>query len=439
MITASFIQNLVKKRAILQLFLCSYFSCMALGWLILQLPFCQKGFVSGIDVFFTAASAVSTTGLTTIDIGKTFSFPGQLVLLLLIQLGGIGYMIFSSFLILSLRKKTSKLRIEPTFSLSNVPSITELAKQIVTYTAICEISGLILLFFYFKNEGIDNALWNALFHSVSSFCTAGFSLFSSNLEGYKNHLGINTIISFFSLLGAFGFFLWMDCFKRIMNRKALMGLATRLTQPLATVTIIIGSFLFLLMTTYPTESSKLQKLIISFFQVISTITTTGFNTVDIKALPLVIHLLIIILMLLGVSLTGNGKDMRGTSFTTLLKLMADTLRNKGTNSLWGRKILFKRMQISFFSFACYCLVLLAAALLFSLIEKQPFLPLFFETTSALCTVGLSMGITSELSVFGKSLIALLMLTGRIGILIIGFALSTKAMSWNRKSNRELVF
>lgn len=435
MSTTSFIQNLVKKRTVLQLFLFGYFSCVALGWLVLQLPLCQKSFVSGIDVLFTTASAVSTTGLTTVDIGKMFSFPGQLILLLLIQLGGIGYMIFSSFLILNLRRNLSKLRgIEPA---SSSPPIAELAKQIITYMAICEISGLVLLFFYFRNEGIDNALWNALFHSVSAFCTAGFSLFSSNLEGYKNHLGINTIISFFSLLGAFGFFLWMDFNKKVKNRKALMGLATRMAQPLATVAIIIGAFLFLLMTIFPTESSKLQNVIISFFQVISTITTTGFNTVDIRALPLVIHLLIITLMLLGVSLTGNGKDMRGTSFTTLLRLTADTLRNK--NSLWGQKVLFKRAQIVFFSFSCYCLVLLAATLLLNLIEKQPFLPLFFETASALCTVGLSMGITPELSGSGKSLIALLMLTGRTSIFVLGFALSNRAISWDRKRNQELVF
>ncbi|MEN9343318.1 MAG: hypothetical protein RLZZ453_105 [Chlamydiota bacterium] len=440
MANTSFIQSLVKNRPVVQLFLCGYFSCVALGWLVLQLPFCQKKFVSGIDVLFTAASAVSTTGLTTVDIGKTFSFPGQLVLLLLIQLGGIGYMIFSSFLILNLTKKTSKLRsIEPAFLLSSDLSITELAKQIITYTAICEISGLILLVFYFRSEGIDSALWNALFHSVSAFCTAGFSPFSSNLEGYKNHLGINTIISLLSLLGAFGFFLWMGFFKRIMNQKMLIGLATRIMKPFATVAIIIGGFLFLLMTTFPTESSKLQKLTISFFQAISTITTTGFNTVDIRAFPLSLHLLIIILMLLGVSLTGNGKDMRGTSFTTLLKLMANTLRNKETNSLWSRKVLFKRTTLAFSTFAAYFLVLLICALLLSLIEKQPFFLLFFETTSALCTVGLSMGITPELSALGKSIIALFMLIGRIGIFIIGFAASTRAISWDRKRNQELVF
>ena len=390
-------------------------------------------------MLFTTASAISTTGLTTVDIGKTFSFPGQLVLLLLIQLGSLGYMVFASFLLLNLRKKISKsCNIEPASSPSNEPSITKLAKQAVTYTAICEISGLILLFFYFRNEGIDNSFWNALFHSVSTFCTAGFSLFSSNLEGYKNRLGINIVISFFSLLGAFGFFLWMNFFSRVVNRKAFMGLVARIAQPFATVAIIIGTSLFLLMTTFPIESSKLQKLIISFFHVISTITTTGFNTVDIKTLPLVTHLLIITLMLLGVTLTGNGRDMRGTLFTTLLKLTANTLRNKRTNSSWNQKVLSKKIQISFFSIACYCCVLLTAALLLNLIEKQPFLALFFETTSALCTVGLSMGITSDLSALGKSLIAFLMLTGRTGIFIIGFAISTKAITWDRQRNQELV-
>lgn len=425
----------MKKHPMIQLFLAGYFSIVAFGWFILQLPFCQKNFVSEIDVLFTTASAVSTTGLSTVDIGTTFSFLGQMVILLLIQLGGIGYMIFSSLLLLSFNKKSVTAdSIESTPPFSDSSSIKELTKQILIYTSLCEISALTLLFFSFRNEGVENAFWNALFHSVSAFCTAGFSLFSSNLEGYKNHFGINVIISFFSLMGAFGFFLWTNFFKSVMNRKTLMSLLNRIMQSFAAVAIVIGGLFFSFMTIFLTDNSKLPKLLTSFFQIISTITTTGFNTVDIRTLPLITHFLIIVLMILGVSLTGNGKNLRGTSFTILLQLVANIFRNK--NSLWSKKVLLKRTQIVFFSFVCYCLILLLAAPLLYLIEKKPLFPLFFETASALCTIGLSVGITPELSIFGKSLVALLMLTSRISILIIGFAISSKALSWNREKKQK---
>lgn len=431
---------MIMKNPVIKLFICGYFSCVAVGWLILQSPACQTGSLPQIDAFFTAASAVSTTGLVSVDIGKTFSFFGQLVLLLLIQFGGIGYMIFSSFINLNIMGRTAELlksKLASVVSLSNGVTVIDLVKRVVIYTVICEIIGLTALYFFFKTEGIDNSLWCAIFHSVSAFCTAGFSLFSSNLVGYKSHLGINATLSFLSLFGAFGFFLWMDFFTKITDQKIRAGFI-RIMQAFVTSAIAIGVLLFFLTVIFPETISGFHKLIISFFQIISAITTSGFNTVDIRTLSLLPHLLLIIFMLLGVSLTGNGTDMRGTSFVSLAKLVANGFRKK-TDSSWNQKILLRKTQIACSTFIKYVLVLLLFALPLNLIEKQPFLPLLFETTSALCTVGLSMEVTPELSAFGKILMALLMLGGRIGILIMGFAISSRAKSWERAKSQELIF
>jgi trk system potassium uptake protein TrkH len=192
------------------------------------------------------------------------------------------------------------------------------------------------------------------------------------------------------------------------------------------------------MTTFRVEYSGFQRLLISFFQVVSTITTAGFNTIDIRVLSQGTLLFLMLLMLFGASLTGSGTNMKGTSFKSLLKLMINVTYRKRAACLWGQKILLKRVQLASSTFIHYALVLSITSLLLILIEKHPFLPILFETASALCTVGLSMGITAELSALGKSLIILLMLIGRSGILVVGFAMSNKKLSMEREIPKKIV-
>lgn len=406
-LTISPLQKLIKENLPFPLFLLSYFACTILGWAILQLPFCQKSLISSLDTFFTAASAVSTTGLATVDVEKTFSLFGQLVLLLLIQLGGITYMIFSSFIIRSFKKNG---RVE----------FPHLVKEVVSFTLICESIGMLLLYFCFRNEGMENALLNAVFHTISAFCTAGFSLFSSNLEGYQNHFAVNAILCSLSLLGALGFFLGIDFIRGITSSKKWAQLCKSLLRPFVTTVILFSTFLFFLITPLTTN------LVTSFFQVVYTVTTAGFNLIDMGALSHSTLIFLTFLMLFGVSLIGSGTNMRGTSFFALLKLTS-TL-----NSFRRKKVFLKRLQLVFSTFAYYILCLLVFSLLLSFIENKASIPLFFETASALCTVGLSVGITSELSAFGKCLIIFLMLTGRIGILIFGYAASTRKIEAQEK-------
>lgn len=429
------LQKVLREIPLIRLFIWGYLSSAIVGWLVLQLPFCQKSFVSTIDAFFTSASAVSTTGLTTVDIGNVFSFPGQLVILVLIQLGGIGYMIFSSFIILRLEQKMSdfsRRNTSPASILSRGLTIQSLVKQVVIYTMICEFCGLIALYGFFRNSGVENSLWSALFHSVSAFCTTGFSLFSLNLEGYQGHFGINAILSFLSLFGALGFFLWIGISRRLTGVKGHIRLAARTTKSFPAALVMMGAILFLWMTTFPEESSGFQKLIISFFQVVSTISTAGFNTIDIRTLSTITHLFLIVLMLLGVSLAGSGINMRGTSFSLLLMLMLNVLKVNKMSCLRSQRVLLKRMQIASSTFIHYFFVLLVFNLALIVIEKQATLPLLFETASALCTVGLSMGMTAKLSIAGKSLLIILMLMGRIGIVILGFAFSFKELAWEKE-------
>lgn len=415
-----------------RLFFLGYFICLATGWALLQLPICQQGLVTNLDTFFAAASAVSTTGLQTVDIGKSFSLMGQSVLLLLIQLGGVLYMAFSSWIVSTQGQRIIALP-KDSPSLPGHFTLAELFVQIARFTLVCETGGAIALYLFFKNAGVENAAWNGIFHSISAFCTAGFSLFPSNLEGYTNHLGINMVLSLLSILGALGFFLWSDLLKTPSLREKGIRFFARVFSCFTTSVVVTCSFLFILLTT-TTESSKFEKLLVSFFHTISAMTTAGFNTVDMRTLPQSALLLLILLMLVGASITGSGMNTKRTALPIIFKEMKNCLSGRETLRLRSQKLLAKRVQIATVTFASYFLVLSIPFWILIIIERQPILSLFFEAVSAVCTTGLSAGITAQLSSLGKGLIILLMLTGRTGILLFGFAISTRKFS-RKKAER----
>ena len=394
--------------------------------MVLQLPICQNRPISGPDTLFTAASAISTTGLSTVDIGKAFSPFGQSVLLILAQMGGIGYMTLSAFIVLQLKNLSSHHKKQPyyPFSLSSdrVQSLRQLIQQAIYYTLVCEAAGAIALYFFFQNEGVENSPWNAIFHSISAFSTTGFSLFPSNMEGYRHHLGINAAVSLLSMLGAFGFLLYSSFLKGSQEQA---GIIARITRTFPTVTIAIGTMGFLLLTNLPVEESAFHKLLISLFQTISAFTTVGFNTINMGSLSLVPLIFLTTLMLFAAALTGNGMNTKNTSWFLLLKRIRSMINGSESVRLRGQNSVLRRVYITSSTFLYYSILLLIPLSLLILTEKLPFFPLLFETASALCTVGFSTGITAELSLIGKGLITFLMLTGRIGILILGFAISTK--------------
>lgn len=426
------IQKLISNSPTIQKLFWGYFACTLVGWLILLLPLCQRYFVSGLDALFSVISAISTTGLATVDIGKAFTFPGQLTLLLLIQLGGLGYMVFSSFIVLNIEQNASDLSEHNSIDKALVSG---LIKRACAYTLFCETAGFIALYAFFYIAGVENALWNALFHSVSAFCTAGFSLFTSNLELFKSHTGINITLSILSLLGAFGFFLGIDCFKKMTRQKKTINFTLRIVQSFITILLLIGSLAFFLAVHFSREE---HQLIISFFQITSAVSTSGFNTIDIKILPKSALALLMMLMLCGVSLTARIRYSKSTAFVSLLKMMFKLLSRKTKNRMWHFKLLLRKTQLATSIMMHFLFVLLISFLVLLSIEDEPFLPLLFETTSALCTVGLSMGITQELSLLGKSIIMLLMWMGRIGIVIFGFATYSRSLSWVRVRQESAV-
>jgi trk system potassium uptake protein len=440
------IQKLIWENFVVRIFISAYVSSLLVGCLLLHLPFCQKKFISATDLLFTAASALSTTGLVTVPIDEVFSFFGQVTLLFLIQIGGLGYTTFSSFLILSLERKREGAHqafAADSLSLSRGLTIGDLIKRVLKYTFFCELLGTIALYFCFKNE--QGALWQAIFHSISAFCTAGFSLFSSNLMAYKGHLGINLTLSLLSILGAFSFLSWVGLSekrgdqissKRKDAEKFNLGMAKGIFKSMRSFTavmILSGTLFFFILTDFKGEG-KGHELLISFFQTVSAITTAGFNTVDIGSLSTSSLIFLMGFMFLGVLLTGRINVDKGSSALFLLQRIIKGDKMKRLRSL---QILFKKIVAGRETVVSYPIVLSLPIFLLLLIEKKPFLPLLFEAVSAICTVGLGTGITPELTRFGKGLITLLMLTGRSGILIYVYAMLTQALS-SQKEKESVV-
>ena len=199
-----------------------YFSYIIFGTLLLCLPFMTLMNVNVLDNLFTATSAISTTGLSTVDVSTSYSLWGQIVILILIQLGGIGYMTMSSFVMLRLTKHFTMIKkhiLEAEFSVPGNINVNNLIQSIVYFTFFFELIGAIFLYVFFIQSGASNPLWSAIFHSVSAFCTAGFSIYSDNLMQFDTNIGVNVVIMILSYAGAMGFIVIIDLKCISLNQK----------------------------------------------------------------------------------------------------------------------------------------------------------------------------------------------------------------------------
>ncbi|MEM9795460.1 MAG: potassium transporter TrkG [Pseudomonadota bacterium] len=437
-----------KWRAILahtsppKLLLMGYLSYMLLGWAFLSLPFAQEVPVGAIDTLFIATSAVSTTGLVSVDPGTSFTFFGELVIIILIQMGGLGYMTIGSFVALHLASRFDRLRRDATRTAFNLPESIDPAqfvKSVVIFALIVEILGATLLYFMFAAAGVDRPLWSAIFHAISAFATAGFSLNSNSFEGFADHAGVNIVICALSILGAMGFLIVLDFWRTMTGRARHLGFTSKVIWRITLSFLVIGTaILFVAEPSYQAMAPE-DRLMASFFQVMTASTTVGFNTTPTAALAPAIIIVMFFLMIVGASPAGTGGGLKTTSFAALVGLVRSTLKGRERIRYVKREIPLERMQTATASLTYYFALMLAAA--FALLLIQPDLPfdkVFFEVISAMGTVGLSMGITGDLTDLGKMIIIILMTAGRVGILTFGMALAAHDESRDEEADNELI-
>ncbi len=416
-----------------QILVLSFLVVIILGTIILSLPISKNKPLSFIDTLFTATSATCVTGLTVTDIGKTFNFLGQMVILICIQIGGLGLMTFSSLVAVligkSLSFKDKTIAIE-SFLPFPIKGISHLIKEIVIYTISIELIGAIVFLgrFYHKFS-FPESVKLAIFHSISSFCNAGFSLFQDNLMSFRGDVVVNLTTIILIFLGGLGFFsikvMTGFLITKIKKERFKIPIHFKIVLITSLLLILGGAILFSLfewnniLKPYPFG----EKLLISFFHSV-TPRTAGFNTIDISMLTGSSTLLIIILMFVGASPGSTGGGIKTSTFFIILSYLGNILKGRDSVIFSSRKISLKVIQKAFTVFFLSLFVAMLSAFLLLVIQRdERFDVILFEVFSAFGTVGLSKGLTPLLLPLSKFIIILTMFIGRIGPVTLVYTLS----------------
>ncbi len=417
-------------KSIVILLIKGYLLLTALCFILLSLPISQSSSNSIIDHLFFAVSIVSTTGLAPADFSGSYNLFGQIISLIFVQLGGVGYMALSSFIILKQFNKLPSisarlLRLE--FNLPEKYPLTSFIYSVFIFTLLIEAIGAGFLYFGFIEAGIDMPFWNAVFHSISAFCTAGFSLFGDSMTSFTDHALITNTILVLSLLGSIGFIVLLDFWLRLIRKRRRISLTSKMIL-LSTFFLWIIAAIAIYFSDSQMSENGWEGMKLSIFQSISAHTTVGFNNYDVGIIDSGGIFIMIIIMIIGASPAGTGGGIKTTSITSLIAVLTSVLKRRKHVTFFQREILAPKIYLAISSGIFYALILIIGTWLLLLVDGHSFRfdQLLFEVASALSTVGLSTGITADLSDLGKLIISLLMFIGRLGVLTFGFALISKA-------------
>lgn len=408
----------------------AYLFYILAGFLLLMLPFSTQSASAGaIDHLFTAASAVSTTGLATVDVPATYSVFGMCVILALIQLGAAGYMTVSSYLMLHITHRMtrrSKSIMSASLSAPYGMSIKSIVNNVVSFTLIFESIGFVALWITFGCLGVETPAWNALFVSVSSFCTAGFSPFPDSLCAFSGNYAVNLTVALLSYTGAMGFIVITDLKRRCLDRGYRITFTTRVILSITLWMTVAGTAVLLAFPAKGQSADLSARCLESFFQSMTAMTTVGFNTFDLARLAPVSVLVISVIMFIGASPSGTGGGVKSTTLSASYAFVISMLKGRKHVSLRGNRLPYYRVDAALANIIVYGSVLLCGTLLLTISDDFDLSAILFEAASALGTVGITLGITPALTTAGKIVIIALMYIGRIGVLTLGAAIMAHA-------------
>ncbi|MCH4826683.1 MAG: TrkH family potassium uptake protein [Planococcus sp. (in: firmicutes)] len=405
----------------------SFLFLILVGTLLLKLPFATTQPISWTDALFTATSATTVTGLSVFDPGTVLTAFGELVLLVLIQCGGIGLMTFAVAILILFRKKVglqSRIYLQESFTQSSIGGIVKLVKLILTFALTIEAVATILLTIYWIPQfGFKDALNYSIFHVISAFNNAGFSLFPDNMISFAGDPLVTILISSLFIIGGIGFTVVMD----VAQKKSFRRWALH-TKLMVGGTLILNSLamlvFFLLEYNNPGtlgNMSLFDKLVTSYFSAV-TPRTAGFNMLDYGALEDPTLLFTMLLMFIGGGSASTASGIKLTTFIVVILATVSFLRSRREPEIFGRSIRLETVIRSLAITTISVLLVVLFLFLLTVSEKIPFLPLAFEVVSAFGTVGLSMGISGDMTSIGEVLLSIVMFTGRIGPLTLFFIL-----------------
>ncbi len=423
-----------------QILVLGFFSIILLGTFILMLPISSAAgkWTSIVDAFFTATSAVCVTGLVVVDTGTYWSYFGKTIILLLIQVGGLGFMTMTISVAIFLGKKIGlrdRILMQEALNQFSIAGVIRLTKYIFIMTILIESIGALLLSFWFVPEmGYLKGIYYSIFHAISAFCNAGFDIMGNGIgmtPFATNHLVSLTLIALI-ILGGLGFAVIADFFKNQKTNK--YSLHTKLVLSITGGLILIGWIgIFLLeMNNYETIASMRfsDKLLASLFHGV-TPRTAGFNTLDLSSMTRGSQMLTIFLMFIGGSPGSTAGGVKTTTFAITVMTIVSVIKGRDDLQIMHRRI--SKQIVNRGLAVIFVSTIVIALVLFTLLITEPLLDfkdIVFEVFSAFGTVGLSLGITSSLSSLGKLLISALMFFGRLGPLTIVLAISA---SGNKKT------
>lgn len=416
-----------------------------LGSFLLMLPISAKnGEVTPfLDALFTSTSAVCVTGLVIYDTATYWSQFGQTVIILLIQIGGLGVItVAGAFAILSGRRigLMQRSTMQEAIAAPHVGGIVRLTGFILKTALAVELLGAALLFpVFFREFGLFRGAWYALFHSISAFCNAGFDLMGvkapfSSLTDYAGNPVISIVIALLIAVGGIGFVTWEDIRTNGLHfHKYRMQSKVILT---VTGTLILLPTLYFFLFEFAGEPMG-KRLLLSFFQAV-TPRTAGFNTADLTLLSQTGQFVIIILMLIGGSPGSTAGGMKTTTFAVLLANTLAVFRRREHPSFFNRRISTEAVSQASTVLMMYVVLFLTAGLVISRVEDLPVLTCLFETASAIGTVGLSLGVTPQLSCLSHLILIALMFFGRVGGLTLIFAALSRVQGNSARLPQERI-
>ncbi len=308
---------------------------------LLSLPFARETPVRLIDNLFNVVSAISTTGLSTVSVADSYTLLGEFVLLVLFQLGGIGYMTTTSFIILACGRPLSDTRIgvfNAGFSLPEGFRVARFIRHIVIFSLIIEAVGAALLYIEFSSYGVAQPLWSAVFHSVSAFATAGFSLNNNSLEDFRASGIVNLTIGILCYLGAIGFIVLQDAYLAARYRRHKITFTSKVILVITALVLVVEMPLFLACEPSLRSMPVHERIYAAFFQIMAASTTSGFNSIPIGKLSAASLTLIVVAMVIGASPSGTGGGIKTTSLSVLLGIAGSTLRGRSAITFFRHQI-----------------------------------------------------------------------------------------------------
>jgi trk system potassium uptake protein len=401
------------------------------------ISYTDEASVTYLDALFMSASATCVTGLTVLNTGTHFSTFGQVVIIVLAQVGGLGFMTMATLFALLFRKRISfreRLVLQESMNYGSTEGIVRMIRKVLLYALVIELSGAILLSSYFMLEmPLGKSIYFGIYHSISFFNNAGFDLFSqfperaSSLIHYVEDPFVNIVSMLLIFFGGIGFIVISELVTYPKNRK--FSLHSKVVLSVTGVLTVIGAVvIFALEFSNPQTLQPLSavgKVLGASFQSV-TARSAGLSTIDPGMLREVTQFFLVLLMFIGAGPGSTGGGIRVTTFAILIGSIIAMIRGKDDVVLFRYRIakqqIHQAIMFTMIAFSIIC----GATMLLSITETGSFLAILFEATSAYCTVGMSAGLTSHLSDIGKVIIILLMFVGRLGPVTLAFALNTRS-------------